>query len=305
MSGAGLKGFQQRMAAAVMAPLTSRWTMAHRRPDGTSMDREAAGFVKPNARLTSFERLEIYNVQYWLRVMASLTEDFPGLEAVLGRTRFEDLARAYLAECPSRSFTLRNLGSRLEPWLRANPGRIEPLGELALDMVRLEWAHLEAFDQAHLPVLGPGDLDRLDAAARLFLQPHLRLLHLGYPVDDLLVEVRAEGRAGDTPGNSAVAARRRRVVRRAAARTREEVFLAVHRHQDTVYYKRLAPEAWRLLQALAAGAPLGDAIEAGFAGSDLPEADRPDFLREAFRTWARFGWFVQPAAAHDHEGEAP
>ena len=82
MSGT-LKNFQQRMAAAVMAPLTTRWTMARRRPDGASMEREAASFVKPNAQLTSFERLEIYNVQYWLRVMASLEEDFPGLRQSL------------------------------------------------------------------------------------------------------------------------------------------------------------------------------------------------------------------------------
>jgi Putative DNA-binding domain len=81
----------------------------------------AAQYIKPNERLTSFERLEIYNRQYWFRVLASMAEDFPGLRAILGQRRFEDMCRAYLAECRSRSFTLRNLGARLETWLRRNP----------------------------------------------------------------------------------------------------------------------------------------------------------------------------------------
>jgi len=43
--------------------------------DGKSMHDVAAEFIKPNDRLSSFERLEIYNRQYWFRVLASLDED--------------------------------------------------------------------------------------------------------------------------------------------------------------------------------------------------------------------------------------
>jgi len=53
--------------------------------DGVSTGEIAAGYVKPNPRLTSFERLEIYNRQYWFRVIGSVSEDFPALEAVLPR----------------------------------------------------------------------------------------------------------------------------------------------------------------------------------------------------------------------------
>ena len=69
--------------------------------------------IKPNDRLTSFERLEIYNRQYWFRLMAGFAEDFPGLHAVLGGRRFDAMAKAYLIDCPSQSFTLRNLGFAL------------------------------------------------------------------------------------------------------------------------------------------------------------------------------------------------
>ena len=84
-------------------------------------------------------------------ILAALSEDFPGLRAIIGERRFEKLAIAYLLDCPSRSFTLRNLGSRLEAWLRAHPEHIAKFEQIALDMVRLEWAEIEAFDEAAKP----------------------------------------------------------------------------------------------------------------------------------------------------------
>jgi hypothetical protein len=65
---------------------------------------------------------------------------------VLGDSRFDLMAKAYLSARPSRSFTLRNLGSRLEGWLRKHPTCARSRLKFALDMVRLEWAHIEAFN---------------------------------------------------------------------------------------------------------------------------------------------------------------
>jgi hypothetical protein len=115
------------MAAAVMHPLTRGETMPHRRRDGSSNVSEADAIIRPNDRLTSFERLEIYNRQYWFRLYSSFEEDFPGLQAVLGRAKFDALMRAYLTDCPSESFSLRNLGGaprapRPAPHARAGYG---------------------------------------------------------------------------------------------------------------------------------------------------------------------------------------
>src|SRR6202451_4668214 len=113
-----LLSLQRRMARAVMTPLTPSERMRSTAPDGRSMRAVASEIIKPNSRLTSFERLEIYNRQNWFRVLAGFAEDFPGLRAVLGERKFDAVAKAYLIDCPSESFTLRNLGSRIEPWLR-------------------------------------------------------------------------------------------------------------------------------------------------------------------------------------------
>ena len=52
------------------------------------MNKVADSFIKPNDRLTSFERLEIYNRVYWFRVLDCLYDDYPGLRAVLGERKF-------------------------------------------------------------------------------------------------------------------------------------------------------------------------------------------------------------------------
>lgn len=283
---------QRRMAAAVMHPLTRSETMPRRRRDGASNQAEADAIIRPNDRLTSFERLEIYNRQYWFRLYTSFEEDFPGLQAILGRQKFDALMRAYLTDCPSESFSLRNLGSRLEAWLEEHPRLIEPHSELARDMVRLEWAHIEAFDSAELPPLGAEAFVRMGEESTLRLQPHIRLLALSYPVDDLLLEVRTQNGSSASSTNNASAARKRRHVRHAAALAPQPMHLAVHRHHNSVWYKPLAPEEFRLLAALRDQKPLGEAMELAFTGSSLPEADRPGFLQAVFANWAMLGWFT-------------
>ena len=170
-------------SSAVARAYADRWRRAADAPRTT-----ANKFIKPNDRLTSFERLEIYNRQYWFRLIDCFYDDYPGLRAVLGDRKFDRLARAYLARYPSESFSLRNLGRRLEKFLRAEPKWTTPHQQLALDMARLEWAHIVAFDEAAKPVIDVDDLLGKDPArVRLALQPYITLLDVSYPVDDLLL----------------------------------------------------------------------------------------------------------------------
>ncbi|QNI33889.1 putative DNA-binding domain-containing protein [Alloacidobacterium dinghuense] len=284
---------QRRVAAAIMHPLTQQETMLRKRNDGTSNKSEADAIIKPNDRLSSFERLEIYNRQYWFRLYSSFEEDFPGLMAVIGRKKFDVLTRAYLTDFPSQSFSLRNLGSQLEHWLLSHREYIEPRAELALDMVRIEWAHIEAFDSASDALIDADDLAGIHDGSQLHLQPYLRVLQLQYPVDDLIIELRSESGSSDSSSNNASIARKRRKARHVAALEPEEIYLALHRHENSVYYKRLSREDYRLLSALMAGEPIGKAIDTAFEGSEIPEEERASFLQVAFQTWSSLGWFTR------------
>jgi len=258
------------------------------------MSAYAARFIKPNDCLTSFERLEIYNRQYWFRVLGSMAEDFPGLRAVLGGQRFEFMCKAYLTDCPSRSFTLRNLGSHLETWLRQNPSWIRDRRVLALDMVRLEWADIEAFDGQAKPPLRAEDLSKIEVAnLQLTIQPYVQLLELHYPVDDLLLEVKHGDDTSDFGSNAVQERRKRSKVRAVAKLEPAQIFLAVHRLDFSVYFRRIEPEEFALLKALRSGKTVERAIELAFRKSSVPLADRAAFVQHSFQTWAALGWFCR------------
>jgi hypothetical protein len=287
-----LKALQRTMARAVMQPLTSSERMQRTAPDGKTMRRYAERFIKPNDRLTSFERLEIYNRQYWFRLLSSMIEDFPGLRAVLGDRRFDAMCKAYIVDCPSRSFTLRNLGAQLESWLRKHPRWAGTKHALAVDIARLEWADIEAFDGAAEPVLRPENLGS-DAGAnlRLRLQRYVRLLDLRYPVDDLLLEVRKEDEDTDFASNAFQERHKRKRVQAVAKLKPAAIFLAVHRVDDSVYFRRIEREEFAILSALRADKTLGQAIAGAFKKTKLPLQDRATALQEWFQNWSTLGWF--------------
>ncbi len=289
-----LLSLQRKMARAVTTPLTPSERMRSKAPDGRPMRAVAAEFIKPNDRLTSFERLEIYNRQYWFRVLSSFAEDFPGLCAILGARRFDAMSKAYLSDCPSRSFTLRNLGSHLEGWLRKHPRWAGARQKLAIDMVRLEWADIEAFDGKAEPALTSADLAGANSAKlRLRLQPYVQLLDLRYPVDDLLLEVRNDEDT-DFASNAFDEHRKRKRVQRVARLMPKPIFLAVHRIDYFVYFRRLEPEEFAILSALRDAKSLKRAIEDAFQRSEIPMVKQPREVEEWFHAWAALGWFCRP-----------
>lgn len=167
-----LRTLQRLMTHALVRPLTPGDNLQPRWLDGRPLADVAAEFIKPNDRLTSFERLQIYSRSYWYRLIDCVYDDSPGLRALLGEKKFSALVRAYLAKYPSRSFTLRNLCSRLPQFIREEPRWTVPRTALAHAVARFEWAQTVAFDGEARPVLTPDDIaDAPPARLRLGLQP--------------------------------------------------------------------------------------------------------------------------------------
>jgi hypothetical protein len=287
-----LLAIQRQMAAAVMTPLTPSERMRQVAPNGRSMRAVANKIIKPNDRLTSFERLEIYNRQYWFRVLSGFAEDFPGLRAILGTRAFDKVAEAYLKDCPSTSFTMRNIGSKLEPWLRKHPKFAGPRQHLALDMVRLEWAEINAFDGKRENPLTPADLAEANPAKlRLGLQLYITLLDLKYPVDDLLLAVRKDAEDVSVASNAMSERHKTKRVKAVASMKPGQIFLAVHRMGEEVYFRRLEREEFAILSFLRDGKSLNAAIDAGLRQSATPATERPLLIQKWFQTWSTLGWF--------------
>ena len=289
-----LEELQKIVFGVIQQPLTASEEMRKRTPDGKSVKKIVESVIKPNDRLTSFERLEIYNRVYWFRILSALAEDFPGLRAVIGPGAFDKVMVAYLTECPSESFTLRNLGSRLEEWLQRNPQYAGKKQRLALDMVRLEWADIEVFDGAELPLMTEEDLQRLGEDPVLHLQPYLRLLELAYPVDDMLLKVHEqEEQESDVASNVVLEREIHAPAKRIRAPRPKKTYLAVHRQENSNYFKNMEPDSFALLRALHAGKPLSAAIEESVSWSNQSVEHVTGQIHEWFSNWSSLGWFCK------------
>ena len=288
-----LAQIQREMARAVMMPLTADEEMQREAADGRRMEHVAASFVVPNSRLNAFERLEIYNKQYWFRVLGALAEDFPALRSVIGARAFAAMSVAYLSAHPSRSFSLRNLGSHLAEWLEKNPQFAGRRASLAQDVAKMEWAFVEAFDNGERDPLTLEQISTLDGTSRLGLQPHLQLVELEYPVDDLVLNLhkhdkRQTSEAGVRHEDDEQSPAKLPTLRRSPT------WLAAHRVDFSVYYLRLKRGQFYMLKAIREGRPLAEAIEVGITSARAPSAKRPQLVREWFTDWAELGWICAP-----------
>lgn len=269
--------------------------------DGSEMARYAELFIKPNDRLSSFERLEIYNQQYWWRLLDSFSDDFRGLCAVIGQEKFDKLAVAYLETCGSTSWTLRNLGQHLIEFLKALPELTAPHTALAIDIASIEWARAWSFDEPGDP---PPDTQYLAKTPphrlKLKVQPYIVLLELKYEAEKLFLRFRKrDNSAAESTASNAVnaAPRKRKEARIVAKPARDPVYLAVHRQQNTVYYKRLTAEAFDLLRALRSGKTLAAACDVAFVGKAFTPEEAASLIREWFADWMELGWFAASKAA--------
>lgn len=88
------------------------------------------------------------------------------------------------------------------------------------------------------------------------------------------------------------AATQRDATHRAAIPTikREAVFLAVHRYDDSVYYRRLEKETFLLLRGLQSGASVAMAASLAFAKPKLTADAQATLLQESFAHASQLGW---------------
>jgi hypothetical protein len=246
-------------------------------PRDAAIVEQAKLHVRGNDRLSPVEQLEIYREQFWLRHTASLLEDFPGLSGILGQTEWERLVEGYLEEAALSSYSLRDLGDELAAYIARTES--VPHRGLCTDMARLEWAYVEVFDAAESAPLDGAKLASIpeDAwpGARIVFAPAVRLLEVRYPVADL-----------------------RRKLREA---TDERVPIPESQHQNLVLYRGAdknlfhAPVtdlAFRLIEELRRGTPLGRASELASERVPSEAATLESDVGTWFLDWGRRGWIV-------------
>ncbi|NOZ93337.1 MAG: hypothetical protein GXP47_01185 [Acidobacteria bacterium] len=263
---------------------TQRWLQAVISSPGTTLEAiedpgaatllppERLGeLIRPSWSLEPAERVGIYHGMYLLRMEEALETDYPALRYYLGEEAFSGLVAAYVAQYPSRSYTLNRLGDHLPDFLEASDWA--DAGFLA-DLARLELAITGAFDAEQSETLTAEALQAVPPesweSARLVPVPSLRLLALRH---DVLPHLKAFHQERPNP----------RPRRRAT-------WIAVHRSQLAVYHLELRRPAHALLKNLVDGVSLGDAL--ALAVTRVKASKRQEQVFTWFRQWIADGFFA-------------
>ncbi|HKE00362.1 MAG TPA: DNA-binding domain-containing protein [Planctomycetota bacterium] len=226
--------------------------------------------VAPSDTLDPSARLDVYAGMYFLRLREVLESDFGAVAQALGHAGFDRVVRAFLKAHPSRHYDLNAFGSRLPRFLRAR-------SRFLSDLARVEWALTEVvheplapdLDRAALAKLGPDEWE----GVRFRFAPSVRLLALDFPANGYLQAVR-DGKRAAIPRPS-------------------PSWLAVYRRGFLVWRMTLSRPAYRVLDALARGRTLGDALRSVVRSRDVAPAELENALFRWFRDWAGEGLFAE------------
>ncbi|MFO0632948.1 MAG: DNA-binding domain-containing protein [Nannocystaceae bacterium] len=210
-------------------------------------------------------RLSIYHRMVFARLLASLTEDFPALAAVVGERAFRALAAEFLVAHPSGGPNLRDVGRPLPGFLARLPRQRPDLAELA----QLEWARVHAFDARDEAPLTVAQLHAAgERLPRVRLVAGTRVIAVRHDIDTVWA---ATDRSEPIP--------------MAAARPGA---LLVWKRAWVVWHRRLEPWERATLPWLR-GAASRDGVELGELCVRLADAEDPESVA---RVWARLRQWI-------------
>ncbi len=212
--------------------------------------------IPDGPRETKTNLLGIYRDAYVLRLIDVIGNDHEMLQRYLGEAPFEEMARAYIASCPSRHPNARWFSHRLPQFLSSTaPYTRRPvLAELAA----LERALNDAFDGADAPVLSMADLAAFPA------EVWGQLAFVGHPTASRL-DVRSNAAAIWT----ALKADKEPP---AAAPAEEATHLLVWRRDTTSMFRELTAEEAMMWDEAARGKRFGALCEMLATYDDPPSA---------------------------------
>ncbi|MBA2726639.1 MAG: putative DNA-binding domain-containing protein [Parachlamydiaceae bacterium] len=181
---AKLKKSQKWFASIITRPIDEDSRMNPISPVGELMEEEAWDYIKPSHTLRPAQRIEIYNQQYWWRLLSILHDTFPLLTRLFGYHDFnQTIAFPYLQKHPPNHWSLNELGMYLTKWIAENYHRSD--NSLIKDSAEIDWAYNRTFlapespplNSANLP--NPEDLSGL-LECTLYLQPSINLFAYTY-----------------------------------------------------------------------------------------------------------------------------
>jgi hypothetical protein len=153
-------------------------------PSGKLIEEEAGEYIVPSPTLRPAQRIELYNQQYWWRLLGVLHENYPLVTRLFGYHDFNQLIGIpYLVKFPPNHWSLNELGEKLPEWVEAEYHGKDK--KLVYDAALVDHAYIYSFLakecsgidlNSQTPEVNISSL----ADRRLRLQPHVLIIELPY-----------------------------------------------------------------------------------------------------------------------------
>lgn len=196
--------------------------------------------IKPHSRLTGEQQFAVYSDGYRIRLVNAIRSDYPILLNLLGEGAFDAFARAYIDQYPPTSYNLDSYPHKFAEFLSKNFD-----DNFAIDLAILEATIAEVFMLPDSEPLFPESVSEISAEdfgeMTLKLRTACRLLRFNHQVSDWLTLARAGNNPPLPPSKPSC--------------------LLVVRHNNEVQRHNLSEQEFSLLQNLASGKNVSDALD--------------------------------------------
>ncbi len=232
--------------------------------------------ILPNAHLASDERIEIYNQQYWFRLVGIMQDEFPVLRHLLKIDTFNALCIEYLKKYPSESYTLNHLCDRFPAFVHAHYKELN--APMICEAADLEYAYIRSFDAINQEALNPEELRPEQIA-------HLEDLPLSLQESVFLFELSADF----VSYRDAVWDDDAEAIFPTLQRVKN--YQAIYRRRNSVSEAALERPEFILLKEFKRPCSISQAIERVASKLDSSDLEK---LQNWFKRWVELGLFVMP-----------
>jgi hypothetical protein len=236
---------------------------------GGTFDSQPDAWIRTKEEFAAKDQLAVYVNAYRYRLYDVTAEDYPVLKHYLGDATFDALIRDFVNSTQSAHFNIGRYAAMLPEFLARHASG----DAIACELAQLENAVSQLVEPQETAPLTPEHLagmtpERLTESV-LYPRIALQLFAFAYPVNDYYIAVKDE--------KSPLAPEPR------------QTFVAVFRHEDTVWRMALGAQEYALLMKLFSGMPIGEALSSLQNELGLPEEELGAQLSGWFSRWIRNG----------------
>ena len=287
-----IRSIQEWFAGIITHPLGEHGGIVSHGASGSLIAEEAARYIVPSFTLRPHQRIQIYNQQYWWRLLRALHTNFPLTVRLFGSHAFnEKVGIPYLLQYPPCHWSLSVLGKALPKWLQEDycaPDRSLVYHAAVLDQAFTDSLTALQFPSLDLSCLIQGGSEQLQDSV-FYLQPHMHLFAWEYDLISFRsaflkhdIDYWVEHRFPELP------------------RGRSYYFVLYRNERNHVSWREISQSEWGLLDCLKKGATVAQLCDC----IEMQDTSSSEHMVEHLERWLQeWTWAKWLTLSQKQEGE--